>query len=84
MYLCFFLSSNLTITDRAWLAAALLYFINPIDLIPDFIIGGGYTDDAIVAGFIFLKLSTVLHSYMDKNAEDAMVSVESIEPAPLK
>ena len=41
MYLCFFHSTNLSKADRAWLAAALLYFLNPIDLIPDFIVGGG-------------------------------------------
>jgi uncharacterized membrane protein YkvA (DUF1232 family) len=79
MYLCFFHSSNLTKSDRAWLAAALLYFINPIDLIPDFIVIGGYTDDAVVAGFIFLKLSTILLSFINKNKESTITINESLE-----
>jgi uncharacterized membrane protein YkvA (DUF1232 family) len=79
MYVCFFHSSNLSKSDRAWLAASLLYFINPIDLIPDFIVGGGYTDDAIVTGFIFLKLSKILVSYINKSPEFTPVINENIE-----
>ncbi|MDP4156521.1 MAG: DUF1232 domain-containing protein [Bacillota bacterium] len=79
MYLCFFHASNLSKSDRAWLAAALLYFINPIDLIPDFIVGGGYTDDVIVTGFIFLKLSKVIHSYINKSQEFTPIINEKIE-----
>lgn len=79
MYVCFFHSSNLSKSDRAWLAASLLYFINPIDLIPDFIVGGGYTDDAIVTGFIFLKLSKILVSYINKSPEFTPVINENME-----
>jgi uncharacterized membrane protein YkvA (DUF1232 family) len=40
-------------TDIPWrvisaITAAMLYFISPIDLIPDFIFGVGYLDDAFV------------------------------------
>lgn len=35
-------------TTKAMLAGALLYFLAPIDLIPDFIAGIGYLDDAAV------------------------------------
>ncbi len=80
MYLCFFHSENLSIADRAWLAAALLYFINPIDLIPDFIVGGGYTDDAAVAGFVFLKLSKILLSYMSKSTENTHTDSDTKVP----
>jgi len=31
-----------------WAIAAILYFVNPFDLIPDFIPGIGYLDDAVV------------------------------------
>jgi uncharacterized membrane protein YkvA (DUF1232 family)/transcriptional regulator with XRE-family HTH domain len=79
MYLCFFHSSNLSKSDRAWLAASLLYFINPIDLIPDFIIGGGYTDDAIVTAFIFLKLSKNLVQTVNKSPEFTTVLNENME-----
>ena len=33
---------------RATLAGALAYFILPFDIVPDFIVGLGYTDDAAV------------------------------------
>jgi len=31
---------------------AVLYFLNPLDLIPDFIYGFGYIDDALVVGMV--------------------------------
>lgn len=37
--------------------AALLYFINPLDLVPDFIIGIGYIDDASVIALVFRRMS---------------------------
>src|ERR1051325_856556 len=40
---------------RALLIAALAYFVTPIDLIPDFVAGLGYTDDpAVLAAAIGL------------------------------
>jgi uncharacterized membrane protein YkvA (DUF1232 family) len=40
--------SNLRKRDVAYLAAALLYFISPLDAIPDILPGVGYVDDVIV------------------------------------
>ena len=42
---------------------ALLYFISPIDLVPDFIIGLGIFDDAAVIGFTLKKLSKELDQF---------------------
>lgn len=39
-----------------------LYLINPIDLIPDFIIGG-FIDDVAVIGFVFKKISEEINRY---------------------
>ncbi|MBU7005360.1 YkvA family protein [Phosphitispora fastidiosa] len=33
--------------------AALLYFVNPIDMIPDFLLGLGFLDDVTVIAFVF-------------------------------
>jgi uncharacterized membrane protein YkvA (DUF1232 family) len=42
---------------------ALLYFISPIDLVPDFIIGLGLFDDAAVIGFTLKKLAKELDEF---------------------
>ena len=45
--------------------AAIIYFINPIDLIPDFIPGIGFIDDAAVIAFTI----TSIHKDLDKFRE---------------
>jgi uncharacterized membrane protein YkvA (DUF1232 family) len=44
--------SNLRKRDLLYLAAALLYFISPVDAVPDFLPGVGYVDDVIVVSAI--------------------------------
>lgn len=43
--------------------AALLYFISPLDLVPDFLVGLGFLDDAVILGFVFKKISQELEKY---------------------
>ncbi len=43
--------------------AALLYFISPLDLIPDFIMGLGLVDDVIVLKFVYNKMKKELDRY---------------------
>lgn len=45
------------------MVAALLYFISPIDLIPDFIPLTGFLDDATVIGFVFKQVAQDLEKY---------------------
>lgn len=47
----------------ALVVAAILYFINPFDIIPDFIPFLGYTDDAIAFAAIFKSAQTDLYDY---------------------
>lgn len=51
----------------AAIVAALLYFINPFDIFPDFIPVVGYIDDAFVMTFCIRLIQKDLKSYARKN-----------------
>ena len=44
---------------------ALIYFVSPIDLIPDVIPGIGHLDDAAVVGFVLHMIKSDLDEYME-------------------
>ena len=44
-------------------ALALLYVLNPIDVIPDVLVGLGYLDDATVVAFALKLIDTELNRY---------------------
>ena len=48
---------------------ALIYFISPIDAIPDFIPVVGYIDDAAVIGFVIASVYTDLNNFRDWEAD---------------
>lgn len=41
----------------------LIYFVSPLDLVPDFIIGLGILDDAALIGFTVRKISSELEAF---------------------
>ena len=45
------------------IAGALAYVVFPIDIIPDFILGVGFLDDAFVLGFVVKQLSEEISNY---------------------
>ncbi len=45
------------------IAGALAYIVFPIDIIPDFIFGVGFFDDAFVLGTVMKKLSAEIQKY---------------------
>ncbi len=45
------------------IVAAVLYFLNPLDLIPDFIPVVGYLDDAAVLGYVLRTLHAEVEHY---------------------
>jgi len=49
----------------ASIVAALLYVLSPIDLIPDFIPGVGYVDDALVVAGCLSLVERDLHEYAE-------------------
>ena len=46
------------------MVAGILYFLMPIDVIPDFIIGLGFIDDAAVLAWVISTVKTVLDEFM--------------------
>ncbi len=61
-------------------ALALLYVLNPADVIPDVIIGVGYIDDATVIAFCLKLIERELESYKSwkaglRNANDSSASI---------
>lgn len=43
--------------------ASIIYFVSPIDLMPDFLIGLGIVDDAAVIGFVLKQITTDLENF---------------------
>lgn len=60
-------------STKAMLAGALLYFLSPIDLIPDFIAGIGYLDDAAVVTSA-LKAAQTMITDAHYEAADAYIA----------
>lgn len=54
----------------AAIAFALLYVLNPLDMVPDFIPGVGYVDDFAVLTFSLRFMETDLHKYLDWKLEE--------------
>lgn len=54
---------NIKKKDIFLMLAALLYLLNPADIIPDFIIGVGFVDDLSVLAYIIKKLKDELEKY---------------------
>ena len=44
---------------------AVFYFVFPVDLLPDFIIGLGFIDDVAVLGFVISQISSDLSDYKE-------------------
>ena len=60
---------------RAILYGALAYFILPFDLVPDFIAGLGYTDDAAV---LAAAIRSILPHIKDDHRNQAKAAVEKL------
>ena len=48
-----------------WAILAIIYFVNPFDLIPDFIPGFGYVDDAAAIAFVVASIRNDLENFRE-------------------
>ena len=56
------------------IVAAVIYFVSPFDILPDFIPGLGYVDDATVIAFLVASIKTDLDKY--RKWKDSQITVE--------
>lgn len=61
------------------LVAAVLYFVVPIDVIPDFFLGWGFIDDMAVMGYAFSQLTDEVEAF--KTWQDSTTNLEDVEEA---
>ena len=54
---------EITVGNVVLIVAAILYFVTPIDLIPDAVPGAGLMDDATVLAFVLAKLEIELDRF---------------------
>lgn len=65
-------SKEVPLGDKAIIVGALGYFISPLDLIPDLMIGTGYIDDA---GMLLYALNTISSRITPSIRKDAINSL---------
>ena len=55
---------NIPMQNLVMIVAAIIYILNPFDLIPDWIVGLGFADDAVVLAFAVRRTRQTLDDFM--------------------
>lgn len=63
-------------TTLVMCAGALIYFVNPLDAVPDLIPGAGLLDDATVIGFVLASVKKDMQNFKSSNTPDLAESGE--------
>ena len=69
---------------KAVLMAAVAYFITPLDVIPDFIVGFGFTDDAAVLIAAIKAIGSNLRPEHHDRARALLGKTDADQPSPPK
>ena len=75
---------NISFENFSLIVAAVIYFVMPIDALPDFIIGLGLADDAAVLMWTFNKVSKELESFLSWEAAQKNQHDEQLPPIDRK
>lgn len=54
---------DFSVSTIVYIIAGVIYFVNPFDVLPDFIVGIGFIDDATVIAFVIKKIQSELTSF---------------------
>jgi len=74
------MDSRTPVQVRAVLFGALAYFVLPLDLFPDMIVGLGFTDDAAV---LYAAIRTVMPHIRDNHRASARAALDRFSADPL-
>ena len=66
--------------SMVFLTAGLLYFVMPADLIPDFILGTGFLDDAVVVVYVMKAIRDDLERYEAWELQNTPADPETLSP----
>ena len=54
---------DFSVSTIVYVITGIVYFVNPFDVLPDFIVGLGFIDDATVIAFVIKKIQSELTSF---------------------
>ncbi len=57
--------------------AGIVYFVTPIDIIPEFIVGLGLLDDAVILGWIISQIGRELDDYRGWKSKGQVINIEA-------
>lgn len=63
---------EISVGNIVLVVAAILYFVTPLDLVPDAIPGGGFVDDATILAFVLARLDGELAQFAAWERADAI------------
>src|SRR5690606_38465547 len=72
---------NISWSNLVLVVSAIIYFVTPIDLVPDFILALGYLDDAAILAWTIKALGEEVREFSRWEANHPAVTPEAVEMA---
>ena len=64
---------DISLESLALIVASIIYFVMPIDVIPDFIIALGFTDDAALLAWTFKSVAADIEKFLEWEKEEEKI-----------